>query len=87
MTTEPRDDPFTDKMRKVRNVLVGEGLPDAEVGCEGEGGVVFFRASGAIPFKMRRHDFDAKTHFEIAFFVAPKMRRPPPEPARKPAAR
>lgn len=74
----PAPDPFGDKMQKVRRVLaVGEGFTDVEVDYAQEAGVVSFRAAGAKSFKMRRAELDARTEFEIAFYVATRMRRPP----------
>jgi hypothetical protein len=87
MTDKARDDAFTIKMRKVRDVLtVGEGFVDAEVEYEREAGIVSFRAASAIAFKMRRAEFDARSDCEIAFFVSTRMRRPVASTS-KPASR
>ena len=87
MTDETRDDAFTIKMRKVRDVLVvGEGFVDAQVEYEHATGIVFFRATGANAFKMRRAEFDRRSDCEIAFFVSTRM-RPPVAIVRKPPSR
>ena len=78
MIDKPSDDPFLQKMRKVRDVLVrGEGFIDAQVLYEQDARIVRFHAEGAASFQMRRDDFDRKSDCEIAFFVATKMRPPP----------
>jgi hypothetical protein len=76
-------DLFAEKMTKVRDVLSGEGFAQAEVRYEAEAGIVRFVAPGAIPFQMRRQEFDAKTDLEVAFFVAHRMRRPEPVVTKK----
>ncbi len=82
MINEPTD-LFTRKLMKVRHVLVtGEGFADAEVAYERTTAVVRFSAPGAISVTMRRDQFDSRSDCEVAFFVAPRMRKPVAAPVK-----